>query len=70
MNLNASKGRLTGSARELSLKWTETKNYWRDEKSQEFEHRFLEELFARVDKTAAIMEKLDEILKKVRSDCE
>jgi len=70
MNLSGSKSRLMGSARELSLKWAETKNYWRDEKSQEFEHRYLEDLFLRVDKTVAIIEKLDEILKKVRSDCE
>jgi hypothetical protein len=70
MNLSGSKSRLVGSARELSLKWKETKNYWRDEKSQEFERRYLEELFIRVDKTVAIIEKLDDILKKVRSDCE
>ena len=70
MNLSGSKSRLVGSTRELSLKWAETKNYWRDEKSQEFEHRYLAELFIRVDKTVAIIEKLDEILKKVRSDCE
>ena len=31
MNLSGSKSRLVGSARELSLKWKETKNYWRDE---------------------------------------
>ena len=70
MNLSGSKSRLMGSARELSMKWTETKNYWRDQKCQEFEHRYMEDLFIRVDKTVAIIEKLDEILKKVRSDCE
>jgi len=70
MNLSGSKSRLTSSARELFQRWAETKNYWRDEKSQEFEHRYLEDLFIRVDKTVAIIEKLDEILKKVRSDCE
>ena len=70
MNLSGGKGRLVGSARELSQKWAETKNYWRDERSREFEHRYLDDLFIRVDKTVAIMEKLDEILKKVRNDCE
>ena len=70
MNLAGSKSRLVGSARELSLKWNATKNYWRDEKSREFEHRYLEDLFLRLDKTVAIIEKLDDILKKVRSDCE
>jgi hypothetical protein len=70
MNLSGAKSRLAGSARELSLKWTETKNYWLDAKSREFERRYLDDLFVRVDKTVAIIEKLDEILKKVRSDCE
>lgn len=70
MNLSGSKSRLTSSVRELFQRWAETKNYWRDEKSREFEHRYLEDLFIRMDKTVAIIEKLDEILKKVRSDCE
>lgn len=70
MNLSGTKGRLVASTRELSLKWRETKNYWRDEKSREFEHQYLEELFVRADKTVAVIEKLDEILGKIRSDCE
>ncbi|MGH7975130.1 MAG: hypothetical protein ACREC8_00555 [Limisphaerales bacterium] len=70
MNLNASKSQLAGLTREFSLKWAETKNFWRDEKSLEFEHKYLEELFRRADKTVMMIENLDEILKKVRSDCE
>lgn len=70
MSLAGSKSRLTGSTRELLERWRETKNYWRDEKSQEFEHRFLEDLFIRVDRAVASIEKLDEILKRIRSDCE
>jgi len=70
MNLSGSKSRLAGSARELFQRWAETKNYWHDEKSQEFERRYLEDLFIRVDKTVAVIEKLDEILKNVRTDCE
>ena len=70
MNLSGSKSRLMGATKELALKWDETKNYWRDAKSAEFEHRYLTELFADVDKTVAIIDKLDELLKKVRSDCE
>ena len=61
---------MLGATRELSLKWEQTKDHWRDQKSMEFEHRFLQELFASVDKTVLIVDKLDELLKKVRSDCE
>jgi hypothetical protein len=70
MNLSGNKGRLVGLTRDILLRWSETKNYWRDAKSEEFERRFLTELSASVNRTVLIMEKLDEVLKKVRSDCE
>jgi len=70
MSMAGSKGRLVGATKELSLKWEWTKESWRDQKAAEFEHRFLQELFAGLDKTVIIVDKLDELLKKVRSDCE
>ena len=70
MSTTTSKGRLVGASKELALKWEETKNYWRDAKSQEFERQYLQELFAGVNRAVSVIEKLDEILKKVRSDCE
>ncbi len=70
MSATGSKGRLMGAAKELALKWQETKNYWRDEKSADFELKYLSELFLGVDKAVGVMEKLDELLKKVRTDCE
>jgi hypothetical protein len=70
MSSSSSKGRLLGAAEELRIKWEETKNYWRDERSQEFERKYLHELFAGMDKTITVTEKLDELLKKVRNDCE
>jgi hypothetical protein len=70
MSLAASKSRLVAITRDLSLRWDETKNYWKDVKSREFERRYLAELFANVDRTVTVIEKLDELLKKVRSDCE
>ena len=70
MSLNASKARLVAITKELSNRWDETKNYWRDAKSQEFEQRYMTELFANVDRTVTVMEKLHELLTKVRNDCE
>jgi hypothetical protein len=70
MSMAGSKSRLAGATKELQLKWQQTKDYWRDQKSMEFEQKFLQELFASVDKTVVIVEKLDELLKKVRHDCE
>ena len=70
MNLSGSKNRLIAITKELSNRWEDTKNHWRDAKSQEFEQRYMTELFANVDKTVTVMEKLNEILTKVRNDCE
>ena len=70
MSLAGSKSRLSAVTKELLVKWRDTKNYWRDAKSREFEHRYLEELFAEVDKSVTVIDKLDEILTKVRKDCE
>jgi hypothetical protein len=68
--MGGNKSRLIGLTREISLQWSETKNFWRDAKSQEFEQRYMAELSAQVDRTVTILEKLEELLKKVRSDCE
>ena len=70
MSLSGSKSRLSSVTKELALQWEETRNYWRDTRSREFEQRYLQELFISVDKTITVIEKLDELLKKVRSDCE
>ncbi len=70
MSLASSRGRLTGIARDLSLKWDDTKNYWRDAKAEEFERRFLRELNAEVNQALFAMDKLDELLRKIRTDCE
>jgi len=59
-----------GTTQELLLRWSETRNHWRDSKSQEFDEKYMQELRARVDKAVTIIEKLDELLKKVQSDCE
>jgi hypothetical protein len=70
MSASGSQGRLTGVTKQLVNRWGETKYYWRDEKSAEFERKYLQELFIGVNKALTVIEKLDELLKKVRTDCE
>jgi hypothetical protein len=70
VNLGGSKSRLVGATKELSLQWHQTKNQWRDARSREFERRYIQELQVNVDKAVAVIELLDEVLKKVRKDCE
>jgi hypothetical protein len=70
MNLSATKSRLAALTKELWVRWGETKNFWRDAKSAEFQHRYMEELMIRVDKAVTVLEKLDALLGKVKKDCE
>jgi hypothetical protein len=70
MSLRASSTRLMAVTRDLANQWTETKNYWRDVKSEEFEKKYLEELFPAVERTVALMEELDKLLGKIKNDCE
>ena len=70
MNLSGNRGRLVGLTRELLLRWEETKNFWRDAKSEEFERKYIVELSAHVNRSVLVLEQLEELLKKVRSDCE
>ncbi|MEM0898121.1 MAG: hypothetical protein AAGJ79_14685 [Verrucomicrobiota bacterium] len=56
--------------KELLLDWQQTKEYWRDVKSREFEKKFLGALPDAVQSASTIIAELDEILAKVRRDCE
>jgi len=70
MSMSGSKSRLAGLTRDLSLQWDETRQHWRDTKSDEFDRRFMSELSALVNRSVLVMEQLDELLLKIRSDCE
>ena len=70
MNLSGSRGRLTALTRDILLSWEETKAHWHDAKSEEFEKRFMAELAAHSSRAVSVMEELDKVLHKVRSDCE
>ena len=68
--MNANSARLSGLTKDLWSEWQQTKNYWRDSKCQEFEQKYLSDLLTSVDKTVTIIEQLDKLITKVRTDCE
>ncbi len=70
MSLTADRTRLRAITKELTLRWEETKNHWKDARSGEFEREFITELLARVDKAVGAIEKLEKIAAKARSECE
>lgn len=70
MSLNASRTRLATVTKELSVQWESTKEHWRDVKAQEFQQKYMEELFGGVEGAMGVIEQLDKLIHKVRSDCE
>jgi hypothetical protein len=70
VSLAGNKSRLSALTNELMVRWEETKNHWRDEKSEEFEKRYLVELLAAVERAGNSITELDKLLAKIRKDCE
>jgi hypothetical protein len=70
MSGGGNRSRLVASVKDLAREWEETKGYWRDAKCEEFDRHYMQELLGRVERAAMVMEKLDELLTKVRKDCE
>ena len=68
--MSATQSRLVGLTNELKAEWEQTKHYWRDAKSAEFEQRFINELVPAVNQTVVTLESLERILAKLRQDCE
>ncbi len=70
MSLSVSKTRLAAITRELSNNWQNTKQSWQDAKSSEFERQYIELLLSNVEKAVTVMDDLEKVLAKIRSDCE
>ena len=68
--MKANSTRLAGITKELRSQWLDTKSYWQDAKSLEFEHQYIEELMASVDRTVTVIEQLDKLITRIRKDCE
>lgn len=68
--MNATQNRLMAMTKELRADWEQTKQYWNDAKSREFEKRFLDELIAGVNQAIANTDALERTLEKVKADCE
>jgi hypothetical protein len=68
--MTASQNRLMGLTKELRGEWDQTKQYWSDAKSLEFEKRFLDDLMANVNQAVANIDALERILDKIHDDCD
>lgn len=70
MSARDSGTQLVQAMKELSVEWDQTRSYWHDVKSLEFEEKFLAELPHHIQRAADAMEEIEAVLRKVRNDCE
>lgn len=68
--MTGASNRLTALTKELFREWEQTRQFWNDDKSREFEERFINELMAGARQTTNSIEILEQVLNKVRSECE
>ncbi|MSU58047.1 MAG: hypothetical protein EXS35_07695 [Pedosphaera sp.] len=68
--MTGAQNKLVLLTRELMNAWGETKQHWSDAKSREFEKRFLDDLTTGVNAAATNIESLEQILRKIHTDCE
>ena len=70
MNVSANGKTVVALTKQVAVAWDETRQHWRDNKSEEFEKRFLSELIMSVDRAAPVFDALEKVLNRVRNDCE
>jgi hypothetical protein len=70
MSTRVSASNLGQILKDYILQWQDTRTYWRDAKSAEFEHKYLEKLPGYVQTTRNVMEEMDVLLSKLKRDCE
>jgi hypothetical protein len=68
--MSASGSRLEAITKQLRVEWQQTKSSWDDVKSLEFEQKYLQELFATVDKSVTVIDTLDNLIGKIKKDSE
>ncbi len=70
MSIAANKARLRTITRDLAAEWRTTRGLWRDAKAQQFEREYMDELYAGVENATGVISQLDDIVRRIRRDCE
>jgi len=70
MSIVANKARLRTITRDLATEWRTTRENWRDAKAQQFERDYMDELYAGVENATGVISQLDEIVRRIKKDCE
>jgi len=70
MSTKTSGAALVQALKELNFEWERTKAFWKDSKSRDFEHTYIEDLPEHVARAITVIQEVDALLRKVKNDCE
>jgi len=66
MGVYESSAKIKLSARDMNIIWEQTKTFWKDEKSRQFEEQFMMRLSAEIKKTETALDTIGAILNRIR----
>ena len=70
MSIDASASRIAALTRDLEARWNQTREFWADHRSRDFEQKYLRELFSSVNVLTAAAQELDKIMARIKKDCD
>jgi hypothetical protein len=66
MGVYESSAKIKLSAKDMNIIWQQTKTFWKDQKSRQFEEQFLTRLFAETKKVETALDTIGAILNRIR----
>ena len=66
MGIYESCAKIKLSAKDMNIIWQQTKTFWKDQKSRQFEEQFLTRLFAETKKVETALDTIGAILTRIR----
>ncbi|MFT4550696.1 MAG: hypothetical protein ACI9MB_004676, partial [Verrucomicrobiales bacterium] len=58
------------ASKDLSTAWDQVSNSWRDQKSKQFETKYIAPIPDSISSAVAIIDELDNVLRKIKDNCE
>ena len=70
MSVRAAGNVMAASTKQLWRSWDNARHEWRDAKADDFEHKYLVELQATVDRAGIVLNQIEKILSQAKEECE
>ena len=69
MNFQSSRQQLLDSSKQLSYKWSKTREVWQDQNADRFHKEFIQQLERQLKASIDSISEIDEVFKEIQKDC-